>query len=84
MSIADLLLLLLIATDIVAIMSTLNCCCFFRFVAFIFFISNRFLFIAWVGRGATPGGSEQGGAGRVGAADFGGITWFSRVTEEDQ
>ena len=88
MSIADLLLLLLIAIDIVAIVSTLNSLCFSRFVSCVHFFVEKHLHKQPVliyrlgGKGCETGcetgwvGAGRGGAERVGAADFGGITWF--------
>ena len=84
MSIADLLLLLLIAIDIVAIVSTLNSFCFSRFVSCVHFFVEKHLHQQPIliyrlgGKGCETGwvGAGRGGAERVGAADFGGITWF--------
>ena len=87
MSIADLLLLLLIAIDIVAMVSMLNCYCFSIFVSCVHFFGRKAPSI-----GISPHSSpvvEKGcEAGRVGAGrggtGFGEITWFSRGTDGDQ
>ena len=77
-SIADLLHLLLIAIDIVAIMSTLNCCCFFRFVSCVHFFCRKAPSLAtgpysspgWEGVRRRAGRSRAGRRILVGSLGF--------------